>query len=277
MLRRILIALLSVMLVTTVAAPANAAYEVKGKILATYVAKGGEAVYGQAQSAETKIIAYSRNTYHEHFTKGVVYWDGSQGGKAWLNGSVPSLSYVKAERDALGRYGYKAGALFRSAKLCNATTNNKRLITALVHGGAILDLRTGSVCSEPSFPSVVAKKRISIPAHADYSRYVTGKTERTQFGLALTYIANTPGPIWVHCTEGKDRTGWAIAMAMYAIGADTPTVREEFLRTDKASLADFNEGLEAIFDNYDGVEGYLTDGLGLSATTLDKLQYKLGA
>lgn len=252
-----------------------------GKILQTYNAKGGEAVFGAPTSEEIKIRSYSRNTYHKHFINGTVYWDGSQGGKSWLLNQVPSLSRVNSERDALGPNGFKPGVLFRSAKLCDATINNKRLITAMVHGGTILDLRTSGTCSEPTFPSVVAKKRISIPSHANYVRYVTGTTERTQFGKVLTFLANTPGPVWVHCTAGKDRTGWVVMMVMYALGADTGDVLEEFLRTKDADEARFFAGLDAIAEKYNvgGPEGpqiYLRQGLGLSEDTITKLKNKFG-
>ena len=289
--RRLIIAL--TLALALVAAPAAAVTvtptgTILGRVESTWLANGGAAKLGDPVGVETKLYAYSRNTYHQHTQLGTVYWDGSQGGKTWLHGSVPSLSGVSAERDALGRYGYRPGMLYRSAKLCNATTNNKRLITAMMHGGIILDLRTSGTCSEPSFPSVVGKTRISVPSHADYSRYVTGTTERAQFGKALTLIANTPGPVWVHCTAGKDRTGWTVAMTMFALGAKPGVVYEEFLRTSGADEADLVEGLDTIAERYsdgsdtNGVDEYLRAILneakpGSADDTIDKLRAKFGA
>ena len=263
-----------------------ASYPVVGRILTTYTAAGGADELGGPLGPEVKLVSFSRNTYHQHFTGGTVYWDGSQGGKVWQNGTVPSLSGVSAERDALGRYGFKPGMLYRSAKLCNATTADKRLITAMMHGGLILDLRTSGTCSEPAFPSVVAKQRISIPSHADYVRYVTGSTERTQFGKAIKAIANAPGPVWVHCTAGKDRTGWTIILIMSILGADQGDILAEYLRTSGADEADFFAGLDAVATRYGGdVDGmswagmdrYVRDGLGLSQAQIDALRAKFGA
>ncbi len=283
---RLLAALTIAALLALVFTPTSgaASYPIIGRILSTYTAAGGADELGEPLGAEVKLVSFSRNTYHQHFEGGTVYWDGSQGGKVWQNGSVPSLSGVSAERDALGRYGYRPGMLYRSAKLCNATTADKRLITAMMHGGLILDLRTSGTCSEPAFPSVVAKQRISIPSHADYVRYVTGSTERAQFGKALRAIADAPGPVWVHCTAGKDRTGWVVAMVMYAIGADTGDVLAEFLRTSGADEGKFFDGMDAIATKYgagsdtNGRAEYLAAILGSDhEAVIAKLRAKFGA
>ena len=279
-------------LIVGAALPASATGTIVGKIQSTYLAAGGAATLGDPIGVETKISAYGRNTYHQHTTKGTVYWDGSQGGKTWLHGAVPSLSGVDSERDALGRYGYTPGMLWRSAKLCGATTAAKRLVTAMLHDvdgnkGTILDLRTSGTCSEPSFPSTVTKVRVSIPSHADYSRYVTGSTERLAFGRALTAIANAPGSVLVHCTKGKDRTGWTVALVMYALGSETGDVLEEFLRTDDADEADLVEALDTVAERYGvdgntGIDEYLRAILneadpGSADATLAKLRVKFGA
>lgn len=287
-----------------VAAPASAVTvtptgTILGKVESTWLAKGGTEVLGWPRGTETKIVAYSRNTYHQHMVdpttrapKSTVYWDGSQGGKVWLAGKVPNLSGVSAERDALGRYGFKSGVLYRSARLCSGTTAAKRLMTAMLHDeegnkGTVIDLRTSGTCTEPSFPSTIVKTRISVPSHADYSRYVTGSTERKQFGRILTAIANAPGAVWVHCTAGKDRTGWTVMMVMFALGAGPGVVLDEFELTDEADQADFYEGLDAIAENYsagsttNGRDEYIRTILnaaypGSADATLAKLREKLG-
>lgn len=154
----------------------------------------------------------------------------------------------------------------------------------MMHGGLILDLRTSGTCSEPAFPSVVAKQRISIPSHADYVRYVTGSTERTQFGKAIKAIANAPGPVWVHCTAGKDRTGWTVAWVMFALGSDVGDVLAEFLRTSGADEGDFFAGLDAVAERYgagsdtNGRDEYLAAILGSDhEAVIAKLRAKFGA
>lgn len=284
---RLLAALTIAALLALVFTPTSgaASYPIIGRILSTYTAAGGADELGEPLGAEVKLVSFSRNTYHQHFEGGTVYWDGSQGGKVWQNGTVPSLSGVSAERDALGRYGYRPGMLYRSAKLCNATTNNKRLIAAMMHGGLIVDLRTSGTCAEPTIPHVT-QTRISVPSHADYERYVTGATERKAFAKALQTIAAEDGPVWVHCTAGKDRTGWTIILIMSILGADQGDILAEYLRTSGADEADFFAGLDAVATRYGGdVDGmswagmdrYVRDGLGLSQAQIDALRAKFGA
>lgn len=43
-------------------------------------------------------------------------------------------------------------------------------------------------------------------------------------------------PLLFHCTAGKDRTGWAAAVLLMLMGADGPTVVEDYLRSNDAVL-----------------------------------------
>lgn len=88
---------------------------ITGRVEQTWLAAGGSEILGDPIGVETKIVAYSRNTYHQHTTYGAtVYWDGAQSGRTWLASKVPSLSGVASERDALGRYGFTPGLLSHS-------------------------------------------------------------------------------------------------------------------------------------------------------------------
>lgn len=272
---------------TSSATTTTATGMITGRVESTWLAAGGSEILGDPIGTETKLVVSARNTYHQHTTYGAtVYWDGSQGGKVWVASKVPSLSGVSAERDALGRYGFKSGALFRSAKLCNATTANKRLMVAMLHGGLILDLRTSGTCTEPNLP-YVTETRVSVPSHADYARYINA-TERAAFGKALRTIAAEDGPVWVHCTAGKDRTGWTVALIMSILGADQGDILAEYLRTSGADEADLFEGLDAVAAKYGdggtedgmtwtGMGGYVRQDLGLDQATIDKLRAKFGA
>lgn len=44
-------------------------------------------------------------------------------------------------------------------------------------------------------------------------------------------IANDGTPVIVHCTAGKDRTGFVIAMLLLALGVDTSAVFDDYLRS----------------------------------------------
>ncbi len=98
--------------------------------------------------------------------------------------------------------------------------------------------------------------RTSIPSHADYARYVTGSTERKAFTAALRVLANSPGPILLHCTAGKDRTGWTVAILLHVLGASDATVKAEYFRTKDGSTSRWNAGNAAV-DKVGGWDAYI--------------------
>jgi protein-tyrosine phosphatase len=106
-----------------------------------------------------------------------------------------------------------------------------------------------------------------------------------------------------HCTAGKDRTGIAAALLLYALGVPYETIREDYEATNyyrargndssiKAMAARANisesvlramwsakgEYLDATFDairkKYGSIDSYLTDQLGLDKEKLVKLRAK---
>lgn len=58
---------------------------------------------------------------------------------------------------------------------------------------------------------------------------------------------------------------------------DLGTIRKEYLRSPDTSVSKLNKGVVAMYDRYDGVEGYVMDGLGLTQATYDRLAAKLAA
>jgi protein-tyrosine phosphatase len=107
-------------------------------------------------------------------------------------------------------------------------------------------------------------------------------------------------PALVHCTTGKDRTGWAVAALLGFLGVPAQAVMDDYLRSDAEIRAAFGfivddfvaQGgersviepiisarpvyLEAALDEvgqrYGTPEGYLRDGLGLERDVLDALR-----
>lgn len=281
-LTRLLIA--AVLAVVLAAAPAAAVTAtptgtILGRVESTWLANGGAAKLGDPVAVETKLYVSGRNTYHQHTVTGAtVYWDGSQGGKTWLAGKVPSLSGVDAERDALAASGLKPGVIFRTAKLCNASTSAKRLLTAMLHGGLIVDLRsssTASGCPDPTLPTV-SRVRYSLTSTTTLSTFVTKAEDRRDLGYALRAIAREDGPVLIHCTRGRDRTGWAVSVLLMLGGVPKDLVEAEYLRT-ASDVTKLRGAVTAMHDHYDGVEGYLLDGLGLTPAEVDALRHKIGA
>ncbi len=126
---------------------------------------------------------------------------------------------------------------------------------------------------------------------------------RTLFEL-LKHAGNLP--LLIHCTAGKDRTGFAAALILFALGVPEETVFRDFLlsnvyradhtektltalrylslfRTDPEDVRPLlevrREYLQAAFDairsEYASLDHYLRDGLGLSDTERVALKARL--
>lgn len=107
-------------------------------------------------------------------------------------------------------------------------------------------------------------------------------------------------PTLFHCTTGKDRTGWAAASLLLALGADESTVMADYLQTNddilpmiepmlaQAEAAGIDPdilrpvltvresflgaALSTMRDEFGTIESYLADGLGLGADRIDALR-----
>jgi len=52
-----------------------------------------------------------------------------------------------------------------------------------------------------------------------------------QVGTAIRAVATSPGPVVVHCTAGKDRTGLVVALLLLALGAQYDDVAADYAVT----------------------------------------------
>ncbi|MFJ6379726.1 tyrosine-protein phosphatase [Kitasatospora sp. NPDC092039] len=69
-----------------------------------------------------------------------------------------------------------------------------------------------------------------------YRWFVTDRVARERFAALLRLLAAPEGPpLLFHCTAGKDRTGWAAALLLTALGVDRGTVRTDYLLTNERS------------------------------------------
>ncbi|MGW5075689.1 tyrosine-protein phosphatase [Rhodococcus sp. NPDC004095] len=110
-------------------------------------------------------------------------------------------------------------------------------------------------------------------------------------------------PVLIHCTTGKDRTGWAVAALLLVLGVDENQVFEEYLLTNEQLLPALapvfdrfrsaggnpdillpllgvrREYLEAALDqmhtDFGDIEGYFVRGLGLGTEDVDALRARL--
>lgn len=118
-----------------------------------------------------------------------------------------------------------------------------------------------------------------------------------------TIIEEEDGAVLWHCTQGKDRTGVAAAALLLALGVDRDEIMRDYMRTNRSCrfknfwiflgvtiitlsvktayslnllLSSQRDFMIAAFDEMDkvwgGTEGFLTNGLGLTAADIDELR-----
>ena len=137
-----------------------------------------------------------------------------------------------------------------------------------------------------------------------YRDFVSAPCARTAYGRLVRTVADSDAaPVLFHCTAGKDRTGWAAAVLLTALGVPRETVVADYLESNDTYLAAHRAiidryaraggdpdvllavmsarrvYLESAFDEvesvYGGFEGYLIDGLGLDADIICRLRSRL--
>ncbi len=125
-----------------------------------------------------------------------------------------------------------------------------------------------------------------------YRSYVQQNTPR--FRTLFTHLLEDRAPLVIHCTAGKDRTGFACALILHVLGVADEVISEDYLltnrfyRRDPTASNDLPEDVrrvlasvqppflaaafEAIDADYGDLESYLTDGLGLGSAERTALQ-----
>src|SRR5450631_1792468 len=152
------------------------------------------------------------------------------------------------------------------------------------------------VHSLPIEPSVVATLRAKLAEGAvltsadaldvmrdSYCNYVRQNTP--SFRALFGHLLEDRAPLVIHCTAGKDRTGFACALILYALGVPDQLIAEDYLltnrfyRRDPTASSDLPEevrqvlarveasflaaGFDAVRADYGNLESYFSDGLGL--------------
>ena len=142
----------------------------------------------------------------------------------------------------------------------------------------------------------------SVRAHYErvYRELVTRTSARAAYAALYRALAR-PGtlPALVHCTTGKDRTGWAVAALLTLLGVDDDDVVRDYLRSNDELLPGFAavfdafadaggdaDGLRAVIgvrpeylaaaqremrEQFGTVERYFADGLGIAADIRETL------
>jgi len=207
--------------------------------------------------------------------------------------------------------------IFRSNHLGHLTDDDAAVLRQLGVRSAFdfrgAEERTAAMCGMPEItvhslpvePTVVASLRAIVatgtPLSTDhavsvmresYSGYVQNNTPR--YRTLFAHLLEDSAPLVIHCTAGKDRTGFACALILHTLGVSRDTIAEDYLLTNRFYRRDPNHSsdlpdeikqvlgsvqetflaaaFEAIDADYGDLETYLRDGLGLGKAELARLE-----
>ena len=125
-----------------------------------------------------------------------------------------------------------------------------------------------------------------------YRNYVRHNTP--SFRALFGHLLEDRAPLVIHCTAGKDRTGFACALILHALGVPDDVIADDYLLTNRFYRRDPNSSsdlpdevrrvlgsvetsflaaaFEAIAEEYGGLESYFSDGLEFGATHRARLK-----
>jgi protein-tyrosine phosphatase len=220
--------------------------------------------------------------------------------------------------------GYPAGdgssirwrRIFRSNHLGHLTEDDVKVVRGLGVKSAFdfrgVQERAAAACvveeiavhSLPIEPTVVAALRAKLQARAlssgdaleimreSYRGYVSLNTH--SFRELFAHLLDDTAPLVIHCTAGKDRTGFACALILHALGVPDQVISEDYLLTNRFYRRDPNSspdlpadvrqaigsveasflaaGFDAVNAQYGDLESYFRDGLGLGVPERTELK-----
>jgi protein-tyrosine phosphatase len=215
------------------------------------------------------------------------------------------------------RVGSLAPVLFRSDHLGVLDESDARQIGQLGIRRVLdfrgVDERTSAMCALPDVkvhslpiePTIVqvlnglvaAGHRLTpadVVAHMQdtYRGFVRHNTHR--FAEFFGHLLESGEPTVFHCTAGKDRTGFAAALLLHALGTPQDEVMRDYLLTNERlktpdgaryGLAPdvaavlwrvqpefLDAAFEAVRSDYGGLQAYFEDGLGLGSQERERLR-----
>ena len=197
--------------------------------------------------------------------------------------------------------------IFRSNHLAHLTEQDETVVRGLgvksafdfrgvvERAEALCGMADVTVHSLPVEPTVVAALRAIAESRqlskADavdvmrdsYRGYVQDNTVR--YRTLFAHLLEDRAPLVIHCTAGKDRTGFACALILHALGVPDDVIADDYLLTNQFYKRDpsastelpddvkqvlgtvqrlfLDAAFEAIDADYGSLDGYFRDGLGL--------------
>ncbi len=139
----------------------------------------------------------------------------------------------------------------------------ERLAAMCVHG----DITVHSLPVEPITVATLRQrmaggKTLSAEDAADvmrisYRGYVTHNT--AAYRTLFAHLIEDRAPLVIHCTAGKDRTGFGSALILHALGVSDDVIGEDYLLTNRyykrdpaAAATDLSEDVRAVLGKVDG-------------------------
>ena len=138
-----------------------------------------------------------------------------------------------------------------------------------------------------------------------YPAIVTDSVAQHYYAMFLRGVLNAKGGVLWHCSQGKDRAGWASAFLLAALGADRKTIIEDFDLSNQSyaravgamtakvrelgggdeavafiramvgvSRENFETTLDLIDQHYGSLSGYIENQLGFSKEEQQQLRTK---
>jgi protein-tyrosine phosphatase len=125
-----------------------------------------------------------------------------------------------------------------------------------------------------------------------YRGYVEHNTAR--YRTLFAHLLEDRAPLVIHCTAGKDRTGFACALILHTLGVADDVIAEDYLltnqfyRRDPSVSSDLPDevrqvlgtvqaaflaaAFETIKAGYGSLDNYLRDGLGIGSAEREALR-----
>ncbi len=198
----------------------------------------------------------------------------------------------------------KWGKIYRSAEINRLTTSDlEKLASLKIH--YVLDFRGPAEVAAGADKIPNTSIRISLPAGSeevgDKSKmFKSMSTATVGDSIMLPFYSNidafpkrykpmfeallnnsSDSALVYHCTAGKDRTGIATALILYALGVDEQTIMNDYLATNYYRQSDNGRMRKMLMDNYHLKEAVVDDVLGVKEiylkATFDAIQNKYGS
>ncbi len=119
--------------------------------------------------------------------------------------------------------------------------------------GDRLSLREGTAREAPHFEMFMAARTKAASIDEAYTAFYRDlpfdPLYRPFFAEAVRRIGRTEGPVLIHCTAGKDRTGILVAMLLELVGVDANAIRADYMKSAEIVTREFTRAFgQQLFD-----------------------------